>query len=125
MSQDRGANPRLSDFGITFRKKKPQAKSLSLDAQGVSTLLFQSGAQVDASALNKNANASVEVKFERENTYLLRTPVLHGEDIDNLLQVGRAVKGLRDWEFRRFYVVWKALTSSGANPTSNQNREFC
>lgn len=116
VTRDRGGTftdeSRLSDFGINFRKKRSRAKSLSFNAQGVSTLLFQGGEPINASALNRNASASVEVRFERESTYLLRTPALRGEDIDDLLQVGRAVKKLPDWEFRRFYIVWKVLTAS-------------
>lgn len=103
---------RLSDFGLVFRKKKSRGKSLSFNAQGVSTALFQNGAQVDAAILNKNAAASVEVQFNREDSYMLRTPVLKGEDIDNLLQLGRAIKNVPGWEFRRFYIVWKVLTAT-------------
>lgn len=102
----------LSDFGVSFRRKKRQAAQLSLNAQGVSETLVQAGVEVPSvSALTPSGKAELKVKFGRSDTYSLRSTSLSGEDISNLLHVARAVAKLADWRFRDFYVVWRILTA--------------
>ncbi len=100
----------LSDFGVSFRRKRGKQAELTLNSQGVSETLFQAGKQVgDISGLKPNAKAQLEIKFERGNAYYLRTPKLNSVAMDNLAAVGRAVAKLPDWDFGRNYVVWKVL----------------
>jgi len=100
----------LSDFDVSFRKRRGQEAKLTLSSQGVSETLFQAGAEVsDISNLKPNAKAQLEIKFDRTNAYHLRTPKLNSVAMDNLAAVGRAVAKLDDWNFARNYVVWKVL----------------
>ena len=103
----------LSDFGVSFRKKRGKEAELTLNSQGVSETLFQAGEEVsDFSNLKPNAKARLEIKFSRNNAYYLRTPKLNSVAMDNLASVGRAVTKLGDWDWARNYVVWKVLQAS-------------
>jgi len=100
----------LSDFGVSFRKKRGKEAELTLSSQGVSETLFQAGEEVsDLSNLKPNAKAQLEIRFDRSNAYYLRAPKLNSVVMDNLAAVGRAVAKLDDWDFGRNYVVWKVL----------------
>ncbi len=100
----------LFDFGVSFRRKRGKAAALTLNSQGVSETLLQAGSEVDGiDALKPKANASLEIRFDRDNAYYLRTPRLSSVVVDNLGAVGRAVVRLTDWDFGRYYIVWKVL----------------
>jgi hypothetical protein len=104
---------RLQDFGIRFRRVRAGERSLSLEAQGVRTTLLQGGVEVSSAAqLAADRSATLEVRFERKDTYFLRTPALTGEEIDDLFQVGRAARDVAEWNHRDFYVVTKLLRAS-------------
>ncbi|NIM01173.1 MAG: hypothetical protein GTN89_10060 [Acidobacteria bacterium] len=100
----------LSDFGVRFRRKRAKTAELTLNSQGVSETLFQAGREVDgAGDLEPNVKAALEIRFERDNAYYLRTPRLVSTAMDNVGAVGRAVARLPEWDFSRNYVVWKVL----------------
>ncbi len=100
----------LSDYGIRFRRKRARAAELVLHSQGVSETLFQAGREIDGTDdLEPDVGATLEIRFERDNAYSLRTPKLASTAMDNLGAVGRAVARVPGWDFGRSYVVWKVL----------------
>ena len=100
----------LSDFGVSFRSKRGKEAELTLNAQGVSETLFQAGVELgDIADLRPNTKARLEIRFNRNNAYYLRTPTLNSVAMDNLATVGRAVAKIGDWDWARNYVVWKVL----------------
>ena len=100
----------LSDFGVSFRRKRGKEAELTLSSQGVSETLFQAGEQVgDIAGLKPGAKAQLEIRFGHSNAYYLRTPKLSSTAMDNLASVGRAVAKLPEWDFGRNFVVWKVL----------------
>ena len=87
----------LSDHGVSFRRKRGKEAELTLNSQGVSETLFQAGGEVsDITDLKPSAKATLEIKFDRNNAYYLRTPKLSSVAMDNLATVGRAVKKLKN-----------------------------
>jgi hypothetical protein len=103
----------LSDFGVSFRKKRGRETELTLNAQGVSDTLIQGGAEVaSAEDLRPGVPAQLEISFDRNDTYYLRTPRLVSTAMDNLAAVGRAAARLSDWDFRRNYIVWRVLQAT-------------
>jgi len=102
----------LSDFGITFRKKRGKETALTLNSQGVSETLLQGGAEIeDVRDLKQNTTAQLEISFGRKDAYYLRTPTLTSTAMDNLAAVGRAAARLEAWDFRRNYIVWKVFVA--------------
>lgn len=100
----------LSDFGVSFRKKRGKETELTLNAQGVRETIVQAGAEVPTIGdLKPNVQANLEISFKRSDSYYLRTPQLVSNAMDNLAAVGRAVAKLDSWDFRRNYIVWKVL----------------
>jgi len=103
---------RLSDFGVSFRKERRRGAQLTLNAQGVSETLFQAGVEVpSAGALKPSVQAELTIRFNRANSYHLKTTKLSGEDIGNLVQVGRQIVKLDDWSFGGYWVVWRVLSA--------------
>ena len=103
----------LSDFGVSFRKKRGKETELTLNAQGVSETLIQAGVEVpDIESLKATAKTRLEINFDRNDSYYLRTPRLISTAMDNLAAVGRAVARRGDWDFRRNYVVWKVFRAT-------------
>lgn len=103
---------RLADFGVRFRRERRKAAQLTLSAQGVSETLLQAGVQVPAPEdLKPNVEAELTIRFSRSNTYHLKTTTLSGEDIGDLLQVGRKLAKRDDWRFADYYVVWRMLSA--------------
>jgi len=103
---------RLSDFGVSFRKERRQEAQLTLNAQGVSETLVQAGVEVPSTgALKPSVQAQLTIRFNRSNSYHLRTTKLSGEDIGNLIQVGRQIVRLDDWSFGDYWVVWRVLNA--------------
>jgi hypothetical protein len=103
---------RLSDDGVTFRTEKSQTRSLNLTSQGVRTVLFQGQVQVPSPGdLKPAVAATLDIQFEKQQTYFLRTPELTGEEIGDLRVVGRKIAKLTDWRFADYYVVWKVLSA--------------
>lgn len=102
----------LSDFGVSFRRKRGKASQLTLSAQGVTETLVQAGDEVrDLSDLEPNTQARLEIRFASSNSYHLRTPKMSSTAMDDLAAVGRAVAKLGDWDFGRNYIVWKVLSA--------------
>ncbi len=88
----------LSDFGVSFRRKRGKASQLTLSAQGVTETLVQAGDEVrDLSDLEPNTQARLEIRFASSNSYHLRTPKMSSTAMDDLAAVGRAVAKLGDW----------------------------
>lgn len=85
------------DFGITYRKEKTsKERTLTFQAQGVSTTIMQLSSNVTETGLDANANAELKIDFNKEETYFIRTPQLTGKGIDNLFRVGRDIAGTPD-----------------------------
>jgi hypothetical protein len=102
----------LSEFGVTFKRESRQEAKLTLNAQGVSETLIQGGVELTSlSELKPSVKAQLKIKFGRSNTYHLKTTKLSGQDIGNLLQVGRQIARLSDWRFGEYYVVWRILNA--------------
>ena len=96
----------LSDFGVSFASHSMLGQvSLTFQARGVSSTVVQAGADVDLSRIDTKANAEIEIRFEREATYLIRTPTLSGKEIRNLLAIGNALKDASGWNHSRYFVV--------------------
>lgn len=118
----------LKDFGVGFRKTQTSAKSLSFESQGVSVTVLQGGVTVPDPADLGPATAEASIEFNRQNSYRLRTPDLKGTEIDNLRDVAAAVKGLADWKFGDYFIVWKLLSAKDfaflANTTQQASVKF-
>ncbi len=98
----------LSDFGVTYRRETlSKEKSLAFQARGVSTKVLQAGAEIDLSKIDVKAQAELEIKFDRIDSYLIRTPMLTGVGIDNLFSVGKQLKNHPDWNHGKFYIAWR------------------
>jgi len=100
----------LSDLGVSFRRRRGREARLTLNSQGVSETLFQTGTELgDVAELKPNLSARLEIEFARSDSYSLRTPALNSVAMDNLASVGRAIAKRSDWDFGRNYIVWKVL----------------
>lgn len=100
------------DFGITYRKEKTsKERTLTFQAQGVSTTIMQLGSNVTETGLDANANAELKIDFNKEETYFIRTPQLTGKGIDNLFKVGRDIAGTPDWRHGDYYIAWRVYSA--------------
>jgi len=96
----------LSEFDVSFKSRSMLGQvSLAFQARGVSSTVVQAGAKVNLNQIDTMANAELEIEFKREATYLIRTPRLSGEEISNLLAVGKALKDVSGWNHVRYFVV--------------------
>ena len=97
----------LSDFGVNFRWRELGGDlSLKFQARGVSSMVFQAGAQVDLSHVDIKANTELKIDFKEEDTYFIRAPKLSGIGISNLMTVAKAVARLSEWQHRRYFIAW-------------------
>ncbi len=98
----------LRDFNVRFNSKKIGGRlSLAFQARGVSSTVVQAGAEVDLSRLDVNAKAELKIEFKKEDTYFIRTPRLTGVGVTDLMKVGQALKGRRDWRHGDYYIAWR------------------
>jgi hypothetical protein len=101
------------DFGVTYRKEAvSKERSVTFQAQGVSTSILQLGVEVSWAAIDPNAMAEVKIDFNREETYLIRTPQLTGRGIDNMIKVGRQVAQLDEWRHGDYYIAWRVYSAT-------------
>lgn len=102
----------LDGFNVRFRRRRGRGeRSMNFQAAGVSTTIVQAGAKARLDAVDRSAGASVEISFNRENTYFIRTPKLAMVGIDDMRKVARTLRDHPDWRFGAYYVAWQVYSA--------------
>jgi hypothetical protein len=103
----------ISDYGISFSTEVVQRKAaLDFQAQGVRTHVIQAGVEVSPYNVDMNVEASIEIDFQKEETYYIKTPQFDGIGINNLIRLGQHIAGIGSWQHRRWFVVTNVFTVS-------------
>ena len=111
--RDGSFNPsgRLSEYGIKLETATNQNVKLNLKSSGTSERLFQAGAEVPASALRPDLEASIEYSFKGEFEYALKSDDIDVDQIVNVNQVAKAVLGVDEWRHEKWYIVERVYRS--------------
>ncbi|MEA3480160.1 MAG: hypothetical protein U9R60_18395 [Bacteroidota bacterium] len=103
----------IDDFGISFETETViRNATLDFQAQGVRTRVMQAGAEVSPYNIDMNVEASLNIEFNKEETYYIKTPQFDGIGISNLIRLGNHIKGIGSWQHRRYFVVTNVFAVS-------------
>jgi hypothetical protein len=96
----------ITNYGISFNTEVVQRNaSLDFQAQGVRTRVIQAGMEVSPYNIDMDVEARIEIDFQKEETYYIKTPQFDGTGIDNLIRLGQHITGIGSWKHRRWFVV--------------------
>jgi len=96
----------ISDFGISFVTETVQRNAaLDFQAQGVRTRVMQAGVEISPYNIDMNVEATLNIEFNKEETYYIKTPQFNGIGISNLIRLGNHIKGIGSWHHRRWFVA--------------------
>jgi hypothetical protein len=96
----------IGNEGIPFGEEAVgEMDSLDIKSTGVSKTLLQNGAMVALSEIDASAEAELNISFNNENSYFLKTSKLSGRGMVSALSVARKIAKVANWDFQRNYVV--------------------
>ncbi|WP_153796935.1 hypothetical protein [Foetidibacter luteolus] len=100
------------EFGIDIKEGKGPDSKIDFSSEGTSVFRFAAGAQVDVIPSGA-VDAKVTFKFEREKSFLVKSPVISVDTMENVNEVGKKLIELPDWE-NRFKVVYQTYFAKDA-----------
>jgi hypothetical protein len=101
----------LADYKLSYTKSTiANQQSLKIQAQGVSHTIIQNAVKTDLKNIETQLDAELKISFNREDSYFLRTPDMNGEGLDQALLISKDIAGIREWNFKRNYVVHNIWT---------------
>ena len=102
----------LKDENIQFTETSiAETQSMSIKSNGVSQSLLQNGVKVSMQKLDPKAEAELQISFNSEDSYLLKTPRLTGTGMEQSMKIARQIAKLPKWDFRDNYIVHKVWTA--------------
>ena len=116
----------LRKLKVNFESEKLSDNiSLKFQARGVSSSILQGGAKIKPINIDLKADAELEIQFNREDTYFVRTPKITGYTITNILTVAQNIIKIPDWNNKRNFIAWNVykagkfifLGNEGGNAT--------
>jgi hypothetical protein len=95
----------IKEYNVTFDHEQAPDATIDFTSAHTKVLKFAAGAQV--SVIPSGAvDAKVKFKFESENSFLVKAPVIRVDVIQNLHQVAKKLKNTKEWE-KKWKVVFK------------------
>lgn len=93
------------DFGITFTSGTGQEASIDFTSANTKIIKFNGATQVDIIPAGA-AEAKVEIEFESEKSFMIKSPQITVVTIDNMNTVAENIKNLDKWDSK-----WKIVHS--------------
>jgi len=85
------------DFGITFKTGSGSDASIDFTSANTKVVKFNAGAEV--SVIPEGAvDAKIELEFQSEKSFLVKSPTITVVTIDNVNMVGNQLKELKNWD---------------------------
>lgn len=95
----------IKEFAVDF--VRGQGKEASIDFTSASTKVTNFAAGVEVDVIPEGAvNAKVSFKFEREKSFLIKSPSINVDTIENVNEVGNKLMDHPKWD-RKFKVVFQ------------------
>jgi|GEM_PF-890149 len=98
------------DFGVTFKTGSGEEASIDFTSANTKVIKFNAGAEV--SVIPEGAvDAKIELEFQSEKSFLVKSPTISVVTIDNVNVVGNQLKKLKDWDgkWKVVHKVYNAL----------------
>jgi hypothetical protein len=96
----------IGNEGIHFEEEVvAEMDSLDIKSTGVSKTLLQNGTKVALSEIETSEEIELNISFNNENSYFLKTSKLSGKGMASALGIARKIARLANWDFQRNYVV--------------------
>ena len=98
------------DFNITFTPGSGQEASIDFTSANAKIIKFNAGAQVDVIPAGA-VDAKVEIEFESEKSFLVKSPQITVVTIENINSVAEKIKKLDNWDgkWKVVHAVYNAI----------------
>lgn len=119
---------KLADFDVVAEvEPHSDISGLNIRSSTTKQTIFQLDAEVtNVDAIADDIAAKVKYEFKSKDEFVLKTPALTGESIQNMLRIARALSKQADWKHDKYYIVEKVLGASDWSflGTSEASRSF-
>ena len=96
----------IKSYEISYETEVVQRNAaLDFQAQGVRTRVMQAGVEVSPYDIDMSVEASLNIEFNKEETYYIKTPQFDGIGINDLIRLGNHIAGIDSWKHRQYFVV--------------------
>lgn len=96
----------IESFGAAAQVLPHHDISLDLRTSKVKQTLLQGGAELpDTANLALDAEATVRFELAGKSQFVLKTPTLSGESIQNMLEIAGKLFALGNWNHDKFFIV--------------------
>lgn len=102
----------ISEFGIRFETAEGPESSINFTSAETSVINFSGGTQVDVIPPTA-VDAKVTMKFTTKGSFLVKSPVIHVEVMQNIHRIGAQLKEIDGWR-RKWKVVHQVYHAKDA-----------